>query len=173
MSILTPDSFDGGEQNVPNLSNIGVRESLQDAIDKYEKRFLKELLGDDLAKQFTDGLADDPIEQKWIDLRDNTDLKEMLLYYVWFYYTNYQITFNSGTSEVKAKNENSTPASSYPKMVYAWNQMVELTRSFNLDSNIYPDWIYALNKPYWPFYEFWYYGCGHSEIFFTKNRYGL
>lgn len=169
MSILTPDSFNGGEQKVPNLSNEGVRESLQDAIDKYEARFLKELLGATLAKQFTDGLADDPIDPKWIALRDETDLKEMLLYYVWFYYTQYQITFNSGTSEVKSKNENSVPASSYPKMVYAWNQMVSLARLFDLDTQVYPDYV----RPYWRRYEIWFELCEYSEIYYFKNRYGL
>lgn len=170
MSIITPNNFNGGETNIADISNAGVQENLQVFIDEYENAFLKKLLGDELAKQFIDGLAEDPIDPKWISLRDETDLKTMLKYYIWFYWQNWQITFGSGTGEVKAKNENSNPVDIYPKMVFIWNKMVELNRKFNLDVNLYPDWIYSLNKPYWPWYQFWYFGCGIDEIYYPKNR---
>lgn len=169
MSILTPNNFNGGEQNIADISNDGVQENLQVFIDKYEVKFLKELLGVTLANEFIAGLAEDPIEQKWIDLRDATDLKEMLKCYVYYWYTNYQITFSSGTGEVKAKNENSNMASAYPKMVLAWNQMVKMARVFDLSTEIYIDYV----RPYWRRYESWFDGCEVNEIFYYKNRYGL
>jgi len=169
MSILTPNSFNGGEQNIADISNDGVQENLQVFIDKYEVRFLKELLGVSLANEFIAGLAVDPIEQKWIDLRDDTDLKEMLKCYVFYWYINYQITLTSGTGEVKPSNENSNVASAYPKMVLSWNEMVKMIRLFDLSTETYPDYL----RPYWRRYDRWFEGCEINEIFYYKNRYGL
>jgi hypothetical protein len=164
MSIITIADFKG-EQNVAQSNNPGVRENLQGFIDKYEPKFLAMLLGSALAKEFVTGLvlvpvvpATDPvtyvpIDPKWLYLRDDTTLKAMLVDYVYYWYIRDQVTFTSGTGEVKAKNENSSAASSVGKQVMAWNEMADMAREFTLDLAVYPNY----SKPY----THWVYGYGY------------
>jgi hypothetical protein len=151
MSIITIADF-RGEQSIAQHSNAGVRENVQGFIDKYEPIFLKKLLGSVLANEFVAGLVPvpvepatdpvtyEPIDAKWLFLRDDTDLKAMLVDYVYYWYIRDQVTFTAGTGEVKAKNENSVLVSSVDKQVKAWNEMVSMAREFDLDVAIYPDW---------------------------------
>lgn len=152
MSIIAITDFKG-EQSIAQQSNAGVRENVQGFIDKYEPIFLKRLLGSVLANKFITGLVPvpvepatdpvtyDPIDAKWLFLRDDTDLKAMLVDFVYYWYIRDQVTFTAGTGEVKAKNENSVRVSSVDKQVKAWNEMVSMAREFDLDVEIYPDWV--------------------------------
>lgn len=176
MSIITIADF-RGEQNVAQQSNAGVRENVQGFIDKYEPIFLKKLLGSALANEFVAGLVPVPVEPatdpvtfeptdpKWLFLRDDTDLKPMLVDYVYYWYIRDQVTFTAGTGEVKAKNENSVRVSSVDKQVKAWNEMVSMARGFDLDVAIYPDYT----KPYWNRWHSWDYGCPVNEIYYPIN----
>jgi hypothetical protein len=165
MSIIVPNDYSGGEQAIAQLSNSGVRENVQAFIDEYEPIFLKELLGTALANEFIAGLAVEPIDPKWLSLRDETDLKPALKSYIYFYYMENLTTTTAGTSEVKTANENSNPASNWDKNVKAWNKMVKITRVFDLSTDDYPDYV----RPYWGFYSYWWPQCPIKEIYYYKN----
>lgn len=164
MAIITIHDFKG-ETKVAQLDNPGVRESLEDFIEKYEYKFLKSLLGKTLTDEFFAGILVDPIDQKWIELRDEFDLKQMIVNYVYFFYMENMTTTTAGTGENKAKNENSTVASNWDKNVKVWNEMVNLTRLFDLSTETYPDF----KRIWWRCYDYWFCGCSVSEIYYYKN----
>lgn len=165
MSIITPSIFTGGEQAIAQLSNTGVNQNVQSFIDEYEPEFLKELLGVTLYNEFVEGLAQDPIDPKWIALRDEMDLKLMIKCYVYYWYMINLTTTSAGTSEVKTKNENSTPVNNIDKEIKAWNKMVKKVRLFDLSTTDYPSFV----RIWWNRFDWWYPTCGVSEIFYYKN----
>lgn len=165
MTILKPSDFNGGEQAIADLSNEGARQNLQVFIDEYEIVFLRELLGLSLANEFYAGLQEDPIDQKWIDLRDTTDIKSMLKCYVYYWFIRNKITLTTGTGEVKPANENSYVTSAGEKLTRAWNKMSRNARLFDLSLTDYPTYY----RPYWRCYYSWFYGCGVSEIYYPIN----
>jgi hypothetical protein len=57
-----------GELDIPNWSNANVAARLQLFIDKYEARFLKQLLGNDLYTDFIAGIQEDPMDELWSNL---------------------------------------------------------------------------------------------------------
>lgn len=68
-----------GELNIPNTHTTEIGGLLDLFIEKYETKFLNELLGYELYKAFKAGLLEDPINQKWTDLIEGveyTDLQE-------------------------------------------------------------------------------------------------
>lgn len=169
MSILTPNSFNGGEQNIADISNQGVQENLQLFIDEYEVVFLNQLLGEALTSEFLSGLQEDPIPQKWADLKSNSDLLTMLKCFVYYWYIRNKVSVTTGTGEVKPKNENSSIVNAGNKMCRSWNKMVSKARSFTLDTTIYPEYV----KPQWRSYHFWFYGCGVSDIYYPINNFNI
>jgi len=140
MSIITPNDFKG-EQSIGQVSNPGTFQSVQIFIDQYEPEFLKKLLGVTLSNLFLAGLESDPINERWVELRDQTDLKQMLVRYVYYWYTRDNVSFTAGTGEVKAKNENSNPISPALKQCKSWNDMVSMARLFDLSNVIYPEYV--------------------------------
>lgn len=165
MSIIVPSDFKG-ENTIAQVGGTvgGVSSTVQWYIDKYEPKFLKELLGTDLYNEFIAGLQEDPIPEKWVELRDETDLKQMIIDYVYYYYMQNQATSTAGMSEVKGKTDNATPVNNVTKMIRAWNEMVEMARLFDLSTETYPSW----NRVYW---RHWWRGCGWHlpEIYEFKN----
>lgn len=141
-TIITPFDFIG-ENAIAQVQIVtAVEENLQWFINKYEPKFLKILLGDDLYQEFITGLAVLPTpDQKWLDLRDNTDIKPMLIDYIYYWYTKNDVTHTTGTAEVMAKNENSTITNRADKMARAWNEMVSMAMPFTVDKTIYPSYV--------------------------------
>jgi len=180
MSIITYTDFKG-EQTIADISNQGVMENLQWFIEEYEPQFLNLLLGDVLAAEFVAGLVlvpvdpptdpatYEPIDPIWLALRDETELKRMLVCYIYYWYMENASTLTAGTGEVKAKNENSRSVSNWGKQVKAWNKMVQKARAFDLSTDTYPDYV----KPYWRKYPFWWPTCPVNEIFYFKNTLNL
>lgn len=167
MSIIVPNDFKG-ENTIAQVNGTvgGVNSTLQGFIDKYEPKFLRELLGTVLANEFVAGLAVTPVEDidpKWIALRDETDIKQMIIDYVYFFYMRNQTTSTAGMSEVKGKTDNATPVNSVFKQDRAWNEMANMARFFDLDVAVYPDF----NRVHWRRYSYWRYGCGVSEIYYN------
>lgn len=160
MSIITYIDFTG-EQQVPGISNAGTREVLQLLIDEYEPIFLAELLGDDLAIEFkaglvlvpiepaTDPVTYEPIDAKWLALRDDMKLKYMLVRYVYYWYLRNNVSLTIASGEGKATKENAVPISSVNKQCKNWNDMSRAARLFTLDLAIY----YSYRK------------CKHDSIF--------
>lgn len=176
MSIITPADFKAqnaiAQRELPHVAAL-----IQEFIDKYEPMFLKKLLGLTLYDQFVTGLIPIPVEpptdpvtyepipEIWLALRDDMDLKPMIVNYVYFWYMENANTSTTGSSEVKAKNENSVPVSNWDKRVRAWNEMAALVRLFDLSTVDYPDYV----RPYWARYSCWFKNCGIDEIFYYKN----
>lgn len=169
MSIISPADF-VGNYTIAQRDTPAVSENLQWFINEYENKFLRALLGVNFANEFITGLAADPIEAKWTNIVNNTDLKSMITAYVYYWFQRNQATKTMGISEGKPKAENATPVSPAFKMASAWNGMVDKAREFNLDVTIYPDYVkqfrYGAHKynGYW-----WYNGFVVSEIFYYIN----
>lgn len=72
MSLIN-HTFFVGEINIPNTNKPEVVEALSLFINKYEEKFLTELLGYELYKNFMAGLKMSPIEQVWLSLLFGTD----------------------------------------------------------------------------------------------------
>lgn len=163
MSIITPIDFKG-ERVIGQVENATVRANVQWFIDKYEPDFLKKLLGLTLYQEFITGLTPvpvepptipptyEPIDPKWLSLRDETDLKQMLIDYVYYWYQRNNATNTGGVGEVKPKADNANSVSPAQKMVTAWNEMAEMARLFDLDTATYPNW----HRVYW---RNWFFGC--------------
>lgn len=163
MSIISPTDFKG-ERVIAQVENVTVRANVQWFIDKYEPKFLKELLGLDLFTEFEAGLLLDPIPDKWIALRDETDLKQMLVNYIYYWYQRNNATNTGGIGEVKPKSDNAVSISPARKMATSWNEMAEMARLFDLDTATYPQW----HRVFW---RNWYWGCNWrlSEIYVDIN----
>ena len=176
MSIIVPSDFKGENYIAQIGANVGgVNTTVQYFIDKYENKFLDELLGTTLASEFraglvhvevdppTDPITYEPIDEKWIALRDETNLKPMLIDYIYFFYTRFQTTQSAGMSEVKGKTDNATPVNSTFKCERAWNEMAHMARLFDLDTAVYPGFV----RVYWRRWSTWRYGCMISEIYYN------
>ena len=167
MSIIAPSDFKGENMIAQVAANVGgVQNTLQGFIDKYEPKFLKELLGAVLAKEFVEGLAVTPIEDidpKWIELRDQTDLKQMLIDYIYFFYIRNETTSTAGMGEAKGKMDNATGVNSVYKQQRAWNEMAQMARLFDLDIAVYSSFV----RVYWRRWSRWCNGCGVSEIYYN------
>ena len=155
-------SYFVGELEIPNITGTTNPEvanftNLMNFILKYEKEFLKRLLGDDFYDEFVAGVEAE--ESKWTDLYDQIYTTETqtigddsyTLYispsanYVYYHYmrNNQSVTMFSG--EAKAKFENAEAASNLSKMVQAYNKMVDMIDDLWewLDDNIatYTTWV--------------------------------
>lgn len=148
MSLLVPNDFNGGEQNIADISNIGTQQNLQVFIDEFEPVFFRKLLGTDLANDFIVGIELEPIPKKWIDL-SNT-LKPMVKCYVYYWFIRNKVTLTSGTGEVKPQNENSIIVTGTNKMVKAWNKMVDNVHLFEPDTTIYTNYKKCYTEIYKP-----------------------
>ena len=114
-------------------------------VNQFEPEYLKKVLGYSFWKQFMAGLEDDPVAQKWIDLRDGSEftlpngtltkwngfvagsdavkLSPIANYVYWQFRMNTS-TLTTGTGETVAQNENSLQISPGRKMCDTWNAMV-------------------------------------------------
>lgn len=122
MSIVTPADFIG-EQNIPNTDETPTANKVQWFIDEYEPKLLEHLFGSVLYADYLAGVIEDPIDVKWTLLQ--AQCKRAIVCYVYYYFMNDNITYNSGVGNVKAKTENAASAQSWDKMVKAWNTMVK------------------------------------------------
>lgn len=139
MSLIDATYFKG-EILVAQRSQPEVQEALQSFIDKYEPKILNVLMGASFYALFKAGLLEDPIDDRWISLRDGTDLKQIIANYVYFWYIRNQATQTVGVGEVKPSTDNAILTSATDKTVRAWNEMVDMCRDFTLDTTIYPEW---------------------------------
>lgn len=117
-----------------------VQEDIKNMLQVYEPEVLKSLFGLTMYKEFVDGLALDPIPDKWKNLRDgviyddgkkewmgfvNDQKQSIIANYVYYYYTRKEVIQGVGTGNAIPKNENSTIVNPLSKQVRAWNEMVD------------------------------------------------
>jgi len=125
--------------------------TINDFLNNYEDMILDKLLGYDLKKNFLDGLEIVSPLQKWLDLRDgktytvtdrdnrtvnvkwngliNAEKKSLLSYFIYYYYSIENQSFQSQTGDIIMMNENSniTPISQINgKLIRAYNRGCEL-----------------------------------------------
>jgi|SRR5215217_188880 len=152
-----------GQIELPVVSN-----PVRDFIKVYEPQFLTLLLGKDLYKDFTDGLALDPVPQKWQDLKAlliDTDLKvSPIANYVYWFYMKNSNTRTGGIGEVKPNAENAQTVNNLDKRVYVWNEMVSWVWQNADELKTYHDDDIETDKPWFVInpstyrgWEFWQY----------------
>lgn len=180
MSIISPADFTV-DNELPNKSLQG--NDIQAHIDKREPEFLELLLGSDMYEAY----EANPAEARFTDLIAKKWFKSAIVDYVyWFYLSNQSImTLNTGGGQ--PKKQNAVTVSLYPKMVAAWNEMVDYNKKTNkfLKDNptIYPEYA-SVNLPYWfyingyyPSFDWgWYFEYGQNElheIYRYRNSLGL
>lgn len=157
-----------GELNIPNTSQAAISSAVDLFIEKYEDKFLREVLGYTLNKSFQAGLLQPVIESKWSDLRDGVEYTNLsgktvfwrglidavsgvasfdvspIANYVYYWYIRNNHTQTATTGETKAANENSSMASPALKLVRAWNEMsawiCELVDYLDAKKDDYSEW---------------------------------
>lgn len=186
---LIDETYFIGELNIPNLNEDSEIERLQLFIDKYEPKFLIELLGYGLYKDFKAGLLINPIEDKWKALRDGGEYtyngilnrwngvkhsgSSMIANYVYYWWMRNEVTQTTGIGEVASKSENSVRVSASGKMTSAWNEMVlqvwALTSFLNANATDYPAWrLYGGTSP-----QYNYPSARLNDIFYQINSFNL
>ena len=166
--MLIDTSYFVGELNIPNKDKDAVSGLLDLFIDKYEKRFLEELLGYELYMAFVAGLGAATPSDEWINLRDGveyTDLSSRTRFYpglisavsgnagldvspianyVYYWYIRNNHSQTAAMGEVKSQNENAVFHSPALKMTRAWNEMsawvCELKDYLDSNKSLYPQW---------------------------------
>lgn len=151
-----------GDINLPQGGSSDGQAYIDRFITIYETEFLQMVLGYDLWKAFTDGLAAGSPDQKWIDLRDgkqfadlslqnkkwigfkNTNLVSPIANYVYCKIMEDMQTHTTSIGEAQNAAENAVIVSASHKIVNAWNRMVEMNLVLKdfLDANLttYTDW---------------------------------
>lgn len=168
MSLIDSTYF-RAELLIAGLSNTidGNATRLTSFINKYEARYLKDLLGDDLYAEFISGITVDPIDAKWIDLQNkivNSTTKESpIANYVYYYFQRDATTSTVGVGESNQISENANSASSVDKQIRAWNEMVDYNRKLVK--------FIQENKADYPSYDNYFYY--YSELFIYKNSIGF
>lgn len=88
-------------------------------IRKYEPRFLRALLGDEVAKNI------DQYPELKKRLADPKDGTSVIAKYVYFMYARQKATFNTMAGEKLKNTENSTRVSAAQRLARVWNDMVD------------------------------------------------
>ena len=126
-----------GSINIPNLEkDIQGFETVYNT--PYQKEILVKLFGFDLYTTFEAGLLEDPILQKWTDLKngstylvneikkENPGLKKLVANYVYCKWLTINYEQLTGLGSINSNSENATIISPENKIVNAWNEMIKL-----------------------------------------------
>lgn len=177
MSIITTSYFTAN-LDLPGRIQTGTGENLQLYIDRYEPIFLRGVLGNEiytLLKAAYDAFVDQPpvaLPQRWADLlngveydvsdityrwqglRQTSLLLSPIANYVYYQYRKDTETRTGNTGENKPKAQNADSISPINKLVWAWNDMVDVVGNvYNLalpqtlyhflenNTDTYPEWI--------------------------------
>lgn len=163
MAAITTINQFKGELYLPNVTIASRAEAirLNDSIEHYEPVFLKTIFGYDLYTLFTAGLlSTDPlyeairdggtyfdlngIEQEWLGF--TSEHYNPIANYIYFNHRKNYTTDTQGTGEYSNTQEDGTTASVYPKMVNAWNDMVDMNKALHgylyANASSYPSYRY-------------------------------
>lgn len=152
-----------------------VLADLQLMIDEKEPEVLTKLLGYSLYKAFTEGLAEDPIDQRWIKLKDGAEytdqrgnlqkylgIKPIITRFVYYWNIRQKETNTTGIGESKNTAENAVRSNSSQKQATAWNDMVKAVKNcyayLHDNAALYPEapeFQYCGNRSS---FNRWYYG---------------
>lgn len=164
-----------GQNNIPDKATYG--ENLQWFIDKYEPILLKKLLEDDLYTLF----IATPTDARFVALLPF--LKPACVDYIYWFYLQDQAQNFTSLGGSQSKKQNAITVSVYPKMVRAWNEMVNYNRELHKylvkNDTVYPE--YVNHFPAWFFYWYgidwfwgdWREGCDIDEVYKFQNTLGV
>jgi len=125
----------GSDAVLENIKNKG----LSAFIEKYERRFLESLFGENMTTEFYSGLNlsdDDPEKEKWTVLKNKLCTKlelskvSPIANYVYLFYL---LNLRDDTTQTGIKRSKASFAdnvSDTRKLVRAWNEMVEMIKRF-------------------------------------------
>lgn len=141
MANLIDSTYFKGEILLTNKTDLSA--DISEAIERYEKEILISLLGYKLYKQMITTPTDEPYKSliegaefeltfdgitqllKWEGLK-NTQKESLIAYYVYYKYQERTFVRPSAINAIKPKAEAAEIVSPLPKMVNAWNRMIEL-----------------------------------------------
>ena len=151
--------------------------ALQEFIDSKEPELLEKLLGYELYAAFVEGIAADPVELRFADLRDGkvyedgkvkwpgliftsgTAKKSLIANYVYWHYVRDNFSFTTGSSE--KKTDLAINVSPDAKLVRAWNEMVNWNHQLYVfllaNADVYPEFV----------------ECCESDLFCHQNTLNL
>lgn len=155
-----------GEIVIGQIEQSEVEKNLLVFIKKYQKQFLKLMLGKSLYAAFDAGLAVGSPDQKWLDMKaqlvDEDDLTSPIAQYVYYWYQQDNTTQTVGIGQMKPESLNGYIVANTAKNVKAWNDMVKVNRAFS-------QWLYDhsedydLEYPYTPVYIWnYYWACPYA-----------
>lgn len=130
MANLTTFSYFVGEYIVHNITGTHPAVTVNAAdlnwfIAKYEKEYLKMVMGDTLYDEFVTGISQGSPETKWTELKaqlwDSTNYVSPVAAYIWARQRQAKLTQSSEMGEQKANVENGAVVSSDRKMIDAYN----------------------------------------------------
>lgn len=139
--MLIDRTYFVGELNIPNSEQPVVESRLNSFIAKYETKFLCDVLGNGLYKLFRTGLTLDPIDARWLNLKNGVDDWNGLIYteggykrspianFVYFHWMRDALTQSTGSGEMRPTIEGGSKTSINWKQVTAWNDMCEQVES--------------------------------------------
>lgn len=161
-----------GAINLPGSVLDGTYALISDYITQHEKEILTDLLGYTLYKELAANY--DAVSGKWYDFINgaeytvgdytvkwngliNSEKISLLSYFTYFHYVRDNVTSTSVIGEVLNIGENATRITPADKLVWAWNQGLELYGSTSNDSLAPSAYNYLKNHeddfPLWVFTE--------------------
>jgi hypothetical protein len=198
--VIIDYTYFTGNLTIAQLSQSEVVADLNILIEREEPAYLKKLLGLGFYRAFEAGI--DPIsgaDQRWLDILqgveyeyngtdyewiglENSQKQSPIANYIYTKYLEKEVVQSTGIGQVKPATENGSLASITPKVVRAWNEMVDweyaLIRFLHENAAIYPEW-----KPYSTNYWFFNwdgsrylhrYPCNKwPDIFHPRNTLGI
>lgn len=181
-----------GKINLPQTGTTDGRTDVEGFIQTHEPEYLQKVLGYDLWKAFTDGIAGSgAVDDRWNKLLQGAEFTYNSRNSVWpgfeakpspiSQYVYYRQQEDAASDTVLAgtstgATDNATRVSPLPKMIDAWNKMVELNillwNFLYANKALYPEWK---NEGYYPT---WYWPdsvgyCHRNELFNRKNSLDL
>lgn len=174
-----------GKINLPQIGTTDGNEQVLEFIQTYEPEFLQKLLGHDLWKAFSDGIqGSGPYAQRWNDLLNGKEFSyggrnytwtgllskpSSIAQYVYYQFQEYQAQSTTLVGDAAPKTTNAQRVNPVPKMISAWNAMVDnnrlLAAFLNANAAVYPEWT-IMSSWRVPGY---YWRCDRSEVYNYKN----
>lgn len=187
---IIDESYFNGQLFLPGIGGRINQERLNTVIDDRQAEFLDKALGYNLSAAFQIGITTDPIDQRWLDLRDgktfvdafgrthkwvgfqNGQKKSPLANYVYYWFTRDNATITTTSGEAKPSKENAANVSYIPKQVRAWNDMVRMLDglktylfvSNQADTPLYPEWAMTWQHDI---------TCSFPDIFYRINEFNI
>ncbi len=163
MSIIVYTDF-VGQISIPNSAPSNTEgANLALFIAKYEAKYLTDVLGYKMAKDFVTAIALAPTSGVWFDLWKGAEFTDTLgrlnkwcgfrnadsllaiANYIYVQYIEQTQTNTTGLGEKATATTNAVPATPIWKVCQAWNDMVDLNRVLNdfltVNADDYPDYV--------------------------------